>query len=140
MASVRGLFRAERLYYLSNWFHRKKMTNVGHFVSAINKIINCCNINCQAKIGKNLHISHAIGLIIGGKIKIGDNCDIYHLITLGKNGGYCPEIGNNVTIYPHTIIAGNIIIPDNSTIPAKSTLITKNKSIWNQQLKKLELL
>ncbi len=134
---IRGLFRAEKLYYISHWFHQKGLTEAGHYLSAVNKIINCCNINCKAEIGKRLHIAHAIGLVIGGKIKIGNNCTIYHNITIGKNKGFCPVIGNNVTIYPHTIIAGNITIPDGSIIPAKSTLITKRPSIWNQKIKKL---
>ena len=134
---IRGFFRAESLYYKGNWFHRKGLTGMGKNFTALNKVLNSCDINCKAQIGKNLHIAHAIGLVIGGKIKIGDNCTIYHNITIGRNKSSCPIIGNNVTIYPHTIIAGNITIPNGSIIPAKSTLITKRPSVWNQKIKKL---
>ncbi len=134
---IQKSLRTESLYYKGNWFHRKGMTGIGKSFTALNKIFNGCDINCKADIGKGLHVAHAIGLVIGGKIKIGDNCTIYHNITIGKSKGFCPHIGNNVTIYPHTIIAGNITIPDGSVIPAKSTLITKRPSIWNQKVKKL---
>ena len=136
---LRKLLRAESLYYLSHWCYRKGWESMGHSLSALNKILNCCNINCKARIGPGLHISHAVGLVIGGGIKMGKDCKIYHNLTLGSNNGFCPVIGNKVTIYPHTIIAGNIIIPDNSIIPAKSTLITKRSRIWDNNNKKLVL-
>lgn len=134
---LRSLFRAERLYYLSNWFYKKGFENIGHTISALNKVLNCCNINCKADIGKGLHIAHAVGLVVGGRIHIGKNCKIYHNTTIGNNFNQYPIIKNNVTIYPHTIIAGSVIIPDNSIIPAKSTLITKKISIWDNKRKRL---
>lgn len=134
---MRSFLRAEKLYYLSNYLYVHGLEFLGHWVSAFNKVINCCNINCKASIGKNLHISHALGLVIGGKIKVGNNCNLYHNVTLGNNQGHVPVIGDNVTVYPHTIIAGNVTVPDNSTIPAKSTLISKSAKVWDNKTKKL---
>ena len=134
---MRGLFRTEKLYYASNWFYHHGWTEMGHLISAVNKVLNCCVINCQAEIGKGLHVAHAIGLVIGGGIKIGSDCTIYHNTTIGNNAGFYPVLGNKVVVYPHTIIAGNILIPDNSIIPAKSTLFTKKPSVWEQKSKRL---
>lgn len=77
--------------------------------------------NC--KIGENLKIAHFLGLVIGSGAVIGDNCEIYHQVTIGKkNNGY-PIIGNNVKIYTGAKIIGNIRIGDNAIIGANSVVL-----------------
>lgn len=72
----------------------------------------------SAEIGANFKMNHGIGTIIGARSKIGDNVLLHHNITLGDKNGGRPTIGNNVTIYPGTVIVGNIEIGDNSIIGA----------------------
>ncbi len=134
-----SLLSTPTLYYIGNWFYKIKLTPIAMFFMKINKILNCCDINPKATIGKNLHISHSVGLVIGGSAKIGKNCEIYHNVTVGRNKKHVPIIGDNVKIYPHTIISGNVIIPSNSVIPAKTTIITSNKFVWEgeKSIKKL---
>ena len=134
---IRRFLRAENLYYKGHWCHKKGLTKTSKLFMALNKILNGCDINCKAEIGKNLHIAHAVGLVIGGKIQLGNNCSIYHNSTLGSQNKKIPVIKDNVIIYPHSIIAGDILIPENSRIPAGSILITKRPQIWDQKLKKL---
>jgi len=76
-------------------------------------------------------LPHPVGIVIGYKVEIGKGCKIYHNVTIGtkdtydfKNGTY-PKIGDNVIIYPNSIILGNISIGDNSIIGAGS-VITEN--------------
>lgn len=73
---------------------------------------------------------HPVGIVIGMKVKMGMNCEIYQNVTIGtketadfKNGKY-PEIGNNVIIYPNSLIIGNIKIGDNSIIGAGSVVLS----------------
>ena len=134
-----SILSASSLYYIGNWFHRIKLTSIGMFFMRLNKVLNCCDVNCKATIGKNLHISHSVGLVIGGKVKIGNDCEIYHNVTIGRNKKHIPLVGNNVKIYPHTIISGNVVIPSNSIIPAKTTIITSKKFVWEgkKSIKKL---
>ena len=142
MKFIRYMFCAENLYYTGNWFYRKRLPGIAFMLSAINKVLNGCDINPKATIGKNLHIAHALGLVVGGKIKIGKNCTIYHNVTLGSNKGFIPIIHDNVIIYPYSIIAGNVTLPSGSVIPARTTLITTKPFVWKgkqsiKQLKKI---
>lgn len=76
-------------------------------------------------IGKALKIEHLSGIVIGKKAVIGDNCTLYHQVTLGKkNGGY-PTIGNNVTLYPGAKILGNICVGEGAVIGA-GAVVTKD--------------
>lgn len=71
-------------------------------------------------IGKGLLIVHGDGVYLNCKT-IGDNFTVYQGVTLGKGSdGGIPIIGNNVTVYPNSVVCGGIIIGDNVTIGANA--------------------
>ena len=63
-----------------------------------------------ATIGKCLFIDHGMGIVFGETCEIGDNCTIYHGVTLGGTGKDTgkrhPTLGNNVLIGAGTKGAG----------------------------------
>lgn len=83
----------------------------------------------HCKIGQDLKFPHPNGIIIGDDVVIGDNCTIYHQVTLGKRNGNLdnkndyPVIGNNVTIFAGAKIIGNIKIGDNVIVAANSVVL-----------------
>ena len=74
-------------------------------------------------IGKKLKIHHINGIVIGDKVIIGDNCELFQQVTLGQKNGQYPEIGNNVIMYPGCKIIGGIKIGDNTIIAPNSVVI-----------------
>ena len=102
------------------------------FSSFLNKKLNCCHIHKNSLVPKGTIFPHGVGIVIGEGVKIGKNVTIYQNVTLGtKNGGY-PEIGDNVVIYPSSIIVGGIKIGKNSIIGAGSFIdcdIPKNSIV-----------
>ncbi|MBC2438088.1 serine acetyltransferase [Clostridium saccharobutylicum] len=74
-------------------------------------------------IGSGLILYHGFNSIIYAK-SIGDNCTIYHNVTVGKTDDI-PRIGNNVTICAGAIIIGGISIGNNSIIGA-GAVVTKD--------------
>ena len=91
------------------------------------KFFTSVEIHPKAKIGKNLYIDHGTGTVIGETSIIGDNCLIYHNVTLGSVRNIKtkrhPTIGNNVSIGTGSIILGNITIGDNVKIGAGSIIL-----------------
>jgi len=80
---------------------------------------------------KRVKFPHPVGIVIGLNVNIGYDCIIYQNVTIGtkdtanyKNGKY-PKIGNNVIIYPNSVIIGDIEIGDNAVIGAGS-IVLKN--------------
>jgi len=85
-------------------------------------------IHPAAKLGEGLFIDHGKGVVIGETAVIGDNCTIYHQVTLGGTGRvkHCkrhPTIGNNVLIGAGAKVLGPVTVGDNSMIGAGSVVV-----------------
>lgn len=70
-------------------------------------------------IGAGLKLIHPTNVMIGREVEIGEDCLIFHDVTLGTGlvPGY-PKIGNNVDIYPGARLLGGITIGDRSMVGA----------------------
>ena len=79
----------------------------------------------NAEISKDVRFPHPHNIIVGGTTKIGENCVLYHDVTLGQNRGDYPIIGNGVIVYAGAKIIGNVTIGDNAIIGANA-VVTKN--------------
>ncbi len=84
-------------------------------------------IHPGAKIGKGLVIDHGMGVVIGETAEIGDDCVIYHGVTLGGTGKEHakrhPTIGNRIFIGAGAKLLGNITIGDDSKIGANAVVL-----------------
>jgi serine O-acetyltransferase len=84
------------------------------------------SLNPRADIGRGLYIGHFGGVIIG-KVKMGDNCNISHEVTLGRgvargeNG--VPTLGDRVWIGPGAKITGPIHLGDDCVIGANAVVL-----------------
>jgi serine O-acetyltransferase len=71
------------------------------------------------RIGAGLQLNHPTNIMIGDGVEIGENCLIFHDVTLGTGQiPGKPKIGNNVDIYPGARILGGITIGDYSMVGA----------------------
>jgi serine O-acetyltransferase len=79
-----------------------------------------------AQIGSGLCLVHPANVMIGRGVVIGENCQIYHEVTLGTGQvPGTPKIGNRVTIYPGARLLGGIAIGDKTMIGA-NCVVTKD--------------
>jgi len=78
-----------------------------------------------ARIGPGLRLIHPANIIIARDVEIGENCLIFHEVTLGTgNVPGKPKIGSNVDIYPGARILGGVVIGDRSMIGANCVVTT----------------
>lgn len=122
-------FHALIIYRISHFFYKIKLYFIARLISQIGRFLTQIEIHPGAIIGKNLFIDHGCGIVIGETTIIGDNCTIYHGVTLGgtgkDKGKRHPTIGNNVMIGAGSIILGPINIGNNVKIGAGS-IVLKN--------------
>lgn len=85
------------------------------------------DIHPKAIIGPGMMVHHAHMIVIGDGVIIGSGFHVYHGVTIGAKNQFAldayPSIGNNVTIYPGSVVAGNISIGDNVVIGANSLVL-----------------
>jgi serine O-acetyltransferase len=124
------------LYRFLNWNYRKvKITILRKLFTLITlpiafwyKAIWGIDIDTQASIGKGFYVGHPGGIHIG-PIRIGENCNIGHNVTIGIGGRGeergLPEIGNQIWIGALSVIFGKISIGDHSTI-LPGTILSKS--------------
>lgn len=81
-----------------------------------------------AVIGIGVMFDHATGIVIGETAVVGDNCSLFHNVTLGNTGKVTgdrhPKLGNGVVVGAGSLILGNIKIGSGTKIEAGSTVIS----------------
>lgn len=71
------------------------------------------------RIGPGLRLIHPTNIMIDMRAEIGEDCVIFHDVTLGTGQiPGAPKIGNNVDIYPGARVLGGVVIGDRSMIGA----------------------
>ncbi len=121
-------FKALRDHRIASFFLRHKMPFIARFVSQCSSKKTGIEIHPGATIGDGLFIDHGHGVVIGETAVVGNNCTIYHQVTLGGNGREKhskrhPTVGNNVLIGAGAKILGPVTIGDNSMIGSGSVVL-----------------
>lgn len=104
-----------------------KMKFLARTISQWSRFWTGIEIHPGAKIGRRLVIDHGMGIVIGETAEVGDDCLIYHGVTLGgtgkDQGKRHPTIGNNVLISTGAKVLGPFTVGDNSRIGANAVVL-----------------
>ena len=71
------------LYRLTHFLWRYKLRWLARFISTLARWITGIEIHPGAVIGRRFFIDHGMGVVIGETAIIGDDCMLYHGVTLG---------------------------------------------------------
>ncbi len=95
-------FHALVLHRIAHFLYRCQLFFLARLVSQLARFLTGIEIHPGAKIGRKLFIDHGMGIVIGETATVGDNCTIYHNVTLGGTGKdknkRHPDLGNNVIV------------------------------------------
>lgn len=112
---------------IAHWLYQHKRFFLARWVSQSGRHHTGIEIHPGAKIGKCLFIDHGMGIVFGETTEIGDNCTIYHGVTLGGTGKDTgkrhPTLGNNVLIGAGAKVLGPVFIGDNARVGAGSIVL-----------------
>ena len=112
---------------IAHWLYEHDHFFLARWVSQHGRHKTGIEIHPGAKIGKCLFIDHGMGIVFGETTEIGDNCTIYHGVTLGGTGKDTgkrhPTLGDNVLIGAGTKVLGPVYIGDNARIGAGSVVL-----------------
>ena len=114
---------------IAHWLYEHKHFFLARWVSQHGRHRTGIEIHPGATIGKCLFIDHGMGIVFGETCEIGDNCTIYHGVTLGGTGKDTgkrhPTIGNNVLIGCGAKVLGPFTVGDNSRVAANAVVLSE---------------
>ena len=119
--------KAVRSHRWANWCYRHNLKFLARWISQASRRRTGIEIHPGATIGRRLVIDHGMGIVIGETAEIGDDCLIYHGVTLGGTGKDTgkrhPTIGNKVLIGTGAKVLGPITIGDGSRVAANAVVL-----------------
>ena len=71
---------------IAHWLYERGHFFLARWVSQRGRHKTGIEIHPGARIGRCLFIDHGMGIVFGETTEIGDNCTIYHGVTLGGTG------------------------------------------------------
>jgi len=116
------------------WLHRLAhrlwqggFTWLGRFLSHLSRFLTGIEIHPGAKIGRRFFIDHGMGVVIGETSEIGDDCTLYHGVTLGgtswQKGKRHPTLDDNVVIGAGAKILGPITVGSGARIGSNAVVV-----------------
>lgn len=90
--------------------------------------IGLCAIDIlpQAEIGGGCYIPHGLGIVVGGRCVIGEDCTLLHGVTLGEASfatDDCPRLGDRVTIGSGAQLLGAVTVGDDAFVGAGAIVL-----------------
>ena len=112
---------------IAHWFYRHNIKFLARLVSQWSRFWTGIEIHPGAKIGRRLVIDHGMGIVIGETAEIGDDCLLYHGVTLGgtgkDQGKRHPTLGNNVMVSTGAKVLGPFKVGDNARIASNAVVL-----------------
>ena len=119
--------QAVLFYRLTHFLWRYKFYWLARFISTFARWITGIEIHPGAVIGRRFFIDHGMGVVIGETAIIGDDCMLYHGVTLGGTTWdkvkRHPTLKNGVVIGAGAKILGPIILGENVRVGSNSVVV-----------------
>jgi serine O-acetyltransferase len=120
-------FHAILIHRLSHYFWLRDFKWLGRFTSHLGRWLTGVEIHPGAQIGRRFFIDHGMGIVIGETAVIGDDCTLYHSVTLGgtswKKGKRHPTLHNGVVIGAGAKVLGPIEIGAGVRVGSNSVVL-----------------
>jgi len=120
-------FHALLFHRLAHWLWETGLKWLARFTSHFGRWLTGIEIHPGAKIGRRFFIDHGMGVVIGETAEIGDDCTLYHGVTLGgtswNKGKRHPTLGNGVVIGAGAKILGPITIGAGARIGSNAVVV-----------------
>lgn len=119
-------FQAIVVYRLFSWLHRRGLPGqpLRFFCERFIEVTTGISIPARCRIGAGLRIHHFGGIILHPTAVLGENCTLYHGVTIGDKGGAggAAVIGDNVLLGAGAKILGELTIGDNVIVGANAVV------------------
>ncbi|MFN7085276.1 MAG: serine O-acetyltransferase [Burkholderiales bacterium] len=120
-------FHALLFHRLAHWLWGAGFKWFARLTSHLGRWLTGIEIHPGAIIGRRFFIDHGMGVVIGETAEIGDDCTLYHGVTLGgtswNKGKRHPTLGKGVVVGAGAKILGPIEIGDGAKIGSNAVVV-----------------
>jgi serine O-acetyltransferase len=120
-------FHAMLLHRLAHWLWHAGFKWLARYVSHWGRWLTGIEIHPGATIGRRFFIDHGMGVVIGETTEIGDDCTLYHGVTLGgtswNKGKRHPTLGDGVVIGAGAKVLGPITLGAHAKIGSNAVVV-----------------
>jgi serine O-acetyltransferase len=115
------------LHRFSHWLWGHEVRWFARWFSHLTRWLTGIEIHPGATIGRRVFIDHGMGVVIGETAEIGDECTLYHGVTLGgtswKKGKRHPTLARGVVIGAGAKILGPVLLGEGAKIGSNSVVV-----------------
>ncbi|HWU35869.1 MAG TPA: serine O-acetyltransferase [Methylovorus sp.] len=115
------------IHRLSHWIWKQRLYWLARFSSHLARWFTGIEIHPGAQIGRRVFIDHGMGVVIGETAVIGDDCTLYHGVTLGgtswNKGKRHPTLERGVVIGAGAKVLGPITIGAEAKIGSNAVVV-----------------
>ena len=113
-------------YRIANWLWRKGFKWLARLLSTFSRWMTGIEIHPGATIGRRFFIDHGMGVVIGETAEVGDDCTLYHGVTLGgTTWNKCkrhPTLKNGVVVGAGAKVLGPIVVGENARVGSNAVV------------------
>lgn len=111
---------SHRLWHMGLKWTARMLSHIARWLTGI-------EIHPGARIGRRFFIDHGMGVVIGETSEIGDDCTLYHGVTLGgtawNKGKRHPTLHGNVVIGAGAKVLGPVTVGANARIGSNAVVV-----------------
>ena len=120
-------FHALLMHRLAHRLWGMQLRWLGRVVSHLGRFLTGIEIHPGATVGRRVFIDHGMGVVIGETAEIGDDCTLYHGVTLGgtswNKGKRHPTLSRGVVIGAGAKVLGPITVGEGAKIGSNAVVV-----------------
>lgn len=114
---------------MAHWLWQRNLKLLARWQSMVARWVTGIEIHPAAEIGRRFFIDHGMGVVIGETAVIGDDCTLYHGVTLGgtswEQGKRHPTLNNNVVVGAGAKLLGGFVVEEGARV-GSNAVVTKH--------------
>jgi len=118
---------AQLMHRLAHSLWNARLRWLARLISHVSRWLTGIEIHPGATIGRRLFIDHGMGIVIGETSEIGDDCTLYHGVTLGgttwKKGKRHPTLERGVIIGAGAKVLGPLVVGEGAKIGSNAVVV-----------------